>query len=480
MRSLLRPTPAHWSRNERPQPDPRRRVDAVGPLGRAWRLGDAGDVVVELRRGCLQNEASTKRLQNEATTVPWYRKIPNLGAAPTSLRRAHAALRAANRACCRMMNATVASGVVLPQSGRRRAVCFLYNATGCWLDALDVEAYRARLQSTTSTSRFVNLTETIQRSEQNPFCPEWDSVIEKHCHKAHGKANSIIRLGAQDAATLGLTTNGGVLRVSGCYRNVTGRVQLTVEGAMLAFHLGELGIGPQIHASWIDNPSCSETGGFRLPMVAEPYMPLSTLLSLTNGAHSAVRGSSGMSLDQELVGHVRGIAQLGGLFLDLHEANALVRPSTHARLRLQSGNKSAEEFASLAWESRLTDFDRLFFLTAHGVDRDCLQLAMLSLLSMRLACSGIAPRVAFRDEIIRLAAMPSVQADGCAAALGVRVPNQTNPVPKAGVRPAHVRPAHYDHHAVAMFNRHLLKIVPSRCRSMSLLQRRWQSGLQPL
>ena len=287
MRSLLRPTPAHWSRNERPQPDPRRRVDAVGPLGRAWRLGDAGDVVVELRRGCLQNEASKKRLQNEATTVPWYRKIQTRRGAylPAG---AHAALRAANRACCRMMNATVAGGVV---PAVRKASCrlLLYNATGCWLDALDVEAYRARLQSTTSTSRFVNLTETIQRSEQNPFCPEWDSVIEKHCHKAHGKANSIIRLGAQDAATLGLTTNGGVLRVSGCYRNVTGRVQLTVEGAMLAFHLGELGIGPQIHASWIDNPSCSETGGFRLPMVAEPYMPLSTLLSLTNGVQRSAR-----------------------------------------------------------------------------------------------------------------------------------------------------------------------------------------------
>ena len=48
------------SRNERPQPDPRRRVDAVGPLGRAWRPGDAGDVVVELRSECLQSEAVSK------------------------------------------------------------------------------------------------------------------------------------------------------------------------------------------------------------------------------------------------------------------------------------------------------------------------------------------------------------------------------------------------------------------------------------
>lgn len=48
------------SRNERPQPDPRRCVDAVGPLGRAWRPGDAGDVVIELRRECLQSEAVSK------------------------------------------------------------------------------------------------------------------------------------------------------------------------------------------------------------------------------------------------------------------------------------------------------------------------------------------------------------------------------------------------------------------------------------
>ena len=42
----------------------------MGPLGRAWWLGDAGDVVVELRRGCLQNEASNEASPNEATTVP--------------------------------------------------------------------------------------------------------------------------------------------------------------------------------------------------------------------------------------------------------------------------------------------------------------------------------------------------------------------------------------------------------------------------
>ena len=62
------------SRNERLQPDPRRRVDAVGPLGRAWRPGDAGDVVIELRRECLQSEAVSKTKPRLYCTSKFYFK----------------------------------------------------------------------------------------------------------------------------------------------------------------------------------------------------------------------------------------------------------------------------------------------------------------------------------------------------------------------------------------------------------------------
>ena len=295
--------------------------------------------------------------------------------------------------------------------------CLLLNATGCWVDGAAVDSYGLKLRW---RGPFENLTATRARSKLEPFCPPWCEAIDGCCGVHRGQANSMTRLSAVDAAVLGLATHGGMLRSGDCLANTAGRIDLTVQSALLAFHFGELGIAPRVHAAWLGDAGCSSHT--RLSMVTEPYLRLRTLLSLSNGTRTALRGASGLTLEQQLVGHVRGIAELGCLFLDLHEDNVLVRPASYTRHHLSTGFAAPawegaapwERFAAQAWESRLTDFDRQFVLPASRMDVDCTTFLMLGQLAMLLSCSEN-PRVAFRSEIARLAALPSVQSGRCAA-----------------------------------------------------------------
>jgi len=104
----------------------------------------------------------------------------------------------------------------------------------------------------------------------------------------------------------------------------------------------------------------------QLHMVAEPYISLIKLLKITNTTSKALRGTNGMRLEQQLMGHVRGVANLGLLFLDLYAGNVLVRPS------INTSSHRQWDISAEAWDSRLTEFDRrmiLPVLPSSGVER---------------------------------------------------------------------------------------------------------------
>ena len=128
----------------------------------------------------------------------------------------------------------------------------------------------------------------------------------------HGNANELVRLSAPDAAVLGLTTNGGVLRMS----RMLGKDDHVASSTILTYRLGELGVGPRVHAAWIESGVCAgasaaqiranpllafessrakctteESSKLKLFLVAEPFMPLYQLLTLVNGSQSALRGA---------------------------------------------------------------------------------------------------------------------------------------------------------------------------------------------
>ena len=71
------------------------------------------------------------------------------------------------------------------------------------------------------------------------------------------------RLSAVDAAVLGLATHGGMLRSGDCLANTAGRIDLTAQSALLAFHFGELGIAPRVHAAWLGDAGCSSRSAVR-------------------------------------------------------------------------------------------------------------------------------------------------------------------------------------------------------------------------
>ena len=296
-------------------------------------------------------------------------------------------------------------------------------------------------------------------------------------------------------------------------------MQLTAEGAVLAYQLGELGIGPRVHAAWIEDGVCTmanraalranpllayesshtkcgaaTSSKFKIYSVSEPFVPLPTLLRLVNGSQSALRGASGLSLEEELVGHVRQIAELGLLFLDTHAGNVLVRPAGYTRHHL----------AAQAWESRLTDFDRQsgdnlrsrLIIPAPGLNADCRQALMLTTMALSISCrKNEGPRAAFQSESGRLAALPTVWGDGCADALGfVGLPSVTERLPprlnSAGA--AHDELKHFGYHTPIMIKSECQHYfggtpigfaAPDGTSSLSIfaaLQRRWESGLPPL
>ena len=214
--------------------------------------------------------------------------------------------------------------------------CLLLNATGCWVDGAAVDSYGLKLRW---RGPFENLTATRARSELDPFCPPWCEAIDGCCGVHRGQANSMTRLSAVDEAVLGLATQGGMLRRGECLSNTAGRNDLTAQRALLAFHFGELGIAPRVHAAWLGDAGCSSHT--RLSMVTEPYLRLRTLLSLSNGARTALRGASGLTPIAAWATSAESPSWL--LFLDLHEDNVLVRPASHAA-------PSVDGFAAPAWE----------------------------------------------------------------------------------------------------------------------------------
>lgn len=222
----------------------------------------------------------------------------------------------------------------------------------------------------------------------------------------------------------------------------------------------------------------------QLHMVAEPYMPLNKLLKITNTSKARF-----VRLEQQLMEHVRGVADLGLLLLDLHSGNVLVRPSINTSSHRQWGIAAAE-----AWDSRLTDFDRRMILPVPELSVNCRQLLMLSGLALNIACHPW-PRAAFSHEIRRLAALPILQAEPwCAAALGIpRAAVHSNvsrvaPVPSNSGSGGRAIAEFIAHHQTVVGN--MLKREknygdtdrPYECRGrmFGALRRRWEKGLSPL
>ena len=341
--------------------------------------------------------------------------------------------------------------------------CLLYNETGCWVAKPDIDAYLEQLQAWRGP--FDDVEATINRSKLEPFCPAWCEAISGCCVVGHGNANELVRLSAPDAAVLGLTTNGGVLRMS----RMLGKDDHVASSTILTYRLGELGVGPRVHAAWIESGVCAgasaaqiranpllafessrakctteESSKLKLFLVAEPFMPLYQLLTLVNGSQSALRGAGGLRLEDELIGHFRQLAELGLLFVDAHAGNVLVRPATYTRHHLRSGYMADawdathhgwnpqpwERFAAQAWESRLTDFDRGLVPTATDLNIDCRMLLMLTQMALTIARFRFGPRAAFQSEIRRLVALPTVWEDGCANALGFNQTEGQAPAPR--------------------------------------------------
>ena len=423
--------------------------------------------------------------------------------------------------------------------------CLLYNETGCWVAKPDIDAYLEQLQAWRGP--FDDVEATINRSKLEPFCPAWCEAISGCCVVGHGNANEIVRLSAPDAAVLGLTTNGGVLRMS----RMLGKDDHVASSTILTYRLGELGVGPRVHAAWIESGVCAgasaaqiranpllafessrakctteESSKLKLFLVAEPFMPLYQLLTLVNGSQSALRGASGLRLEDELIGHFRQLAELGLLFVDAHAGNVLVRPATYTRHHLRSGYMADawdathhgwnpqpwERFAAQAWESRLTDFDRGLVPTATDLNIDCRMLLMLTQMALTIARFRFGPRAAFQSEIRRLVALPTVWEDGCANALGFNQTEGQAPAPhrRHDTRAASNQLQRFVFHAFAISqslskdpadvsvelgwtHRSPKRLVLGRKRLVDLvlvredviqtfpeLQWRWSSGLPPL
>lgn len=223
-------------------------------------------------------------------------------------------------------------------------------------------------------------------------------------------------------------------------------------------------------------------------MIAEPYTSLLKLLVITNKSHTALRGTNGTRLEQQLIEHVRRIANIGCLFLDMHAGNVLVRSLTNMNGHHQRG------IAAEAWDSRLTDFDRRLVLTVPELSVNCRQLMMLSLLALMIACSPY-PRAAFEHEIRRLAALPSLQAEPwCVAVLGIRDihPNVSQVALSqfnngSGGRAIAEFRQHHQTMMMGMLTRQLWPkeygdYRPRECRRpiFGALKRRWLKGMSPL
>jgi len=125
-------------------------------------------------------------------------------------------------------------------------------------------------------------------------------------------------------------------------------------------------LAPRIHAAWLEHADVKGRGhhkakSVQLHMVTEPYMPLNKLLKITNTSKARF-----VRLEQQLMEHVRGVADLGLLLLDLHAGNVLVRPS------INTSSHRQWDISAEAWDSRLTEFDRrmiLPVLPSSGVER---------------------------------------------------------------------------------------------------------------
>jgi hypothetical protein len=188
-----------------------------------------------------------------------------------------------------------------------------------------------------------------------------------------------------------------------------------VEGGVLAFYLGELGVAPRVYSMWTMGLAQHR---MQVCMVAEPLIALPPVLALLDnrtGGARALQGPRGVGLQAQLVAHVSTIAALGYCFIDLHPGNVLLRP---ARLDRRPHERAVAAIDPLlpddgsdplaedgAWEGVLTDFDRKYMVWDPHQSVDCRKLMMLLTLSLGLACAR-APRSAFSDEIETLLRSP--------------------------------------------------------------------------
>lgn len=192
-----------------------------------------------------------------------------------------------------------------------------WNSTGIskWeemLTSVSYERFKAKLGRREEECPFRSLRETLLRASK-ASCPPQCNASMQCCNMPTGHANDIKRLASDDAAQLSLKS--AVLRRGRpILPNRSGAMQRLFESAFLASSMGELGIGPKVHAVWMSNRS-------ELHMVTEEHIPLSRLLSQQGSESSPLPGVHTM-----LQSHVEAVARLGLVLLDFHPGNVILLP----------------------------------------------------------------------------------------------------------------------------------------------------------
>ena len=252
-------------------------------------------------------------------------------------------------------------------SGPQCAGMHASEGNSTWADMVGGSAFRAFKRAMTNRREqncpFASLTQTLERA-YGMSCPSRCQGVAACC-TPRGHANKLRRLERKDAAELKIQS--AILRTSKLTRE-SRETEKLLEGAFMTQLMGQLGIGPKVHALWLS------TDTSQISMVIEEYTPLPLVLNRT---HAALKG-----VQDSVIRHVDAVAGLGVVLLDIHPGNVLVSQRPDG-----------------TYDTRLTDFDIKFVVRAEYLPLICRKLIMLALFSTVLSC-GFAPRQAFSRLIV--------------------------------------------------------------------------------
>ena len=238
------------------------------------------------------------------------------------------------------------------------------NAT--WGDLIRGSSFRAfqrEMHTHELQCPFDSLEETLSHA-RSTSCPARCGG-HSTCCKLKGHANKLTRLTGKDAARFNARTV--ILRTTKLTR-ASEETDKLVQAAFLAKVMGNIGVGPKVHAQWLS------TNTSQVSVVMEELTPLTMILNQTQQSLKGVQDS--------LLRHFDTVARLGIILLDAHAGNVLV-----------------SQRADGDYDTRLTDFDMKFVLQAEYLTLPCRKLIMVALFSLVLSC-GRKPRQAFSNVIL--------------------------------------------------------------------------------